>query len=322
MLYLDDRDIDSLGTDWPELVNSLRAALVAVRAGDFAQPVKPYLRYKDPTNRIIAMPAYLGGSSNLAGLKWIASFPGNLQRGLPRAHSVTVLNEADTGVPLAVLRSARISGVRTAAVTALMLQSAFPMKSGPLRFGMTGYGPIGQLHLRMMFELFGERIESFRIYDLRGVDAKAIPAAWKARVQAVDRWQDAFVDSDVFVTCTASSQRYIDLRAPSGSLQLNVSLRDYVTGFRKYAQHIVVDDWEEVCRENTDIHAMQREQGLSSGETLSLADVVAGALEKRQPADVVMFNPMGMAIFDIAIGGYYMRLARQREVGRDLARPE
>ncbi len=41
------------------------------------------------------------------------------------------------------------------------------------------------------------------------------------------RWEARYDDADVFVTCTVSPAAYIDRRPKPGSLQLNVSLRDY-----------------------------------------------------------------------------------------------
>ena len=90
MLYLNDRDIQAVGLDWPALLDALEAAVHIADTGEYAQPIKPYLRYGDPRNRIIAMPAYIGGTVHAAGIKWIASFPDNIHHGQPRAHSVMV----------------------------------------------------------------------------------------------------------------------------------------------------------------------------------------------------------------------------------------
>ena len=96
MLYICERDILAIGIDWDETVSVIEHAVRCLERGDYAQPIKPYLRYRDLTNRIIAMPAFVGGDVNAAGLKWIASFPRNIDRQIPRAHSVVVLNDADT----------------------------------------------------------------------------------------------------------------------------------------------------------------------------------------------------------------------------------
>src|SRR6266567_3110140 len=72
-----------------------------------------YLAHADgqcvnPDCRIIALPAYLGNNFGVAGLKWIASYPGNIQRGFPRASAVLVLNNYETGYPFAILESSII----------------------------------------------------------------------------------------------------------------------------------------------------------------------------------------------------------------------
>ena len=73
-----------------------------------------------------------------------------------------------------------------------------------------------------------------------------------------------------------------------------------------FRNSVVVDNWEEVCRENTDIEAMHMQYGLAKEEVFSILGVVQGhctSLLKRESP--VFFNPMGMAVFDIAIGNLY-----------------
>jgi ornithine cyclodeaminase len=317
MLYLDERDIRAIGVDWRETVDVIEQAVRCLAADDFAQPIKPYLRYRDKRNRIIAMPAFVGGPFDVAGLKWIASFPGNIDRGIPRAHSILVLNDAGTGAPIAIVNTALLSIIRTASVTGLVLRAFDAVR--PLRavkLGMTGFGPIGQNHLRMCAALLGPRLERVSIYDVREV-SPAIDFMDASRVSVVKSWQEAYDDADVFITCTVSPAPYIDRRPKPGSLQLNVSLRDYTPAVYDWVKGgIVVDDWEEVCRESTDIEVLHREKGLRKEDTRSIVDVVAGGALSAVPADrPVMFNPMGMGVFDIATAAYYVKKAREEKIG-------
>jgi ornithine cyclodeaminase len=307
MLYLNEHDLRAIGVDWESAIEVIRRAVACLSADDFAQPIKPYLRYRDERNRLIAMPAFVGGAFNAAGLKWIASFPGNVDRGLPRAHSVVVLNDAETGAPTAIINTALLSVIRTVAVSGLMMKAfdaARPLRD--FKLGVTGFGPIGRHHVEMAFAVFGDRLREVCVYDVRA-PALAAGEARAGRVRVAERWEQAYADADVFITCTVSPRRYIDRPPRPGSLQLNVSLRDYDLAVFDHVRHgIVVDDWDEVCREATDIELFHRARGLDRDGVKTLADVVLGDAMRAYPApQPIMFNPRGMGEFDIAMAAHY-----------------
>lgn len=316
-----------IGFHWDELVDCIEGAAAIIDAGDYAQPIKPYLRYNNPRNRIIAMPAYTGGAVGAAGLKWIASFPDNLNAGLPRAHSVLILNEANTGVPYAILNAPSPSIARTAAVSGALTRCFLrqdPTKR--LRIGIVGWGPVGKLHYDMCCQLFGELIDQVNVFDIRLPQAaddmpsnEAQSPGSSVRIRFADSWQELYRLSNVIITCTVADQRYIDLPPAPGSLLLNVSLRDYWPEAVKSVDMIVVDDWSEVCRENTDIERLQLEQGLTKENTISLSDAICrGGIDSRRTEQSLFFCPMGMAVFDIAIADYFVRRAKAMGIGYPL----
>ena len=321
MQYLGERELLAVGIDWSATVGAIAEAAGIVSAGDFAQPIKPYLRYGDPRNRIIAMPAFVGGAVDAAGIKWIASFPGNLDRGIARAHSVVILNRASTGEPHAIINTPLLSVIRTASVSGLMLQRARAARGRrPVRVAILGWGPIGQYRARMCAALLGDDLARLSVYDPRPISGATLDGFAREPVVAKS-WQEAYDDADVVITCTVSAQPYINRRPKPASLQLNVSLRDYRTEIFPYVRDgIVVDDWDEVCREQTDIEMMHKECGLKRSQTRSLFEVIEDDRWLRALASdaVLMFNPMGMAVFDIAIATHYARAARHAGVGVDL----
>ncbi|MBC9913421.1 2,3-diaminopropionate biosynthesis protein SbnB [Chitinophaga varians] len=310
MVLLDEKYIINAGIDWNRTIDVIEDAVRCIGNSDFSQPIKPYLRYRNLRNRIIAMPAFVGGDINMAGIKWIASFPDNIKQGVPRAHSVVILNNADTGEPVGIFCTALLSIIRTASVSGLLLRHFIRQRNpDKVKVGITGFGPIGQYHLKMCQALLGERIERISLFDIRPIDAVLTDAY--DNVEVVDTWEAAFQSADIFITCTVSDAPYINIPPKPGSLHLNVSLRDYRTDvYPWFKGAIIVDDWEEVCREKTDIEMLHLEQGLQKEDTRSIVDVVNGDCLAQFPPDApVMFNPMGMAVFDIAIGSYYLKQA-------------
>ncbi|SDW04207.1 ornithine cyclodeaminase [Marininema mesophilum] len=320
MLYLNTEHIQTLGIDWDETVRVIGETVRYIQEGAYHQPIKPYLQFPNPSNRIIAMPAYVGADVNMAGIKWIASFPKNIDQGMQRAHSLTILNDANNGCPIAMFNTAIISGIRTASVTGLMIQEALKDRHlQDLKVGLLGFGPIGQLHLQMLTALFADSITEVHLYDVREIDRTAIPEQIATRTHIVDKWEDAYEGADLFITCTVSASGYIDKKPKKGALLLNVSLRDFKPVMLDYDLAVVVDSWEEVCRANTDIEVMAKERGLQKEETFSMTDVVCkGVLQEIPDNKTLYFNPMGMASFDIAIAAYYYRQAGEKGVGQTL----
>lgn len=320
MLFLNDHDLQRKGIDWRSLIEAVESAVNIIAANDYVQPVKPYLRYNNLRNRIIAMPAFVGGDVNTAGIKWISSFPGNLQAGLPRAHSIIVLNDYMTGQPTAVLKGALPSIVRTASVSGLMIKHFIEArKPEQLQLGIIGWGPIGQYHYQMAMALYGDIIECVRIFDIRGVDLQGISSPLRERIEVVETWEEVYQQSNIFITCTVSDHRYIDLPPAQGSLHLNVSLRDYKPEALASIKAIIVDDWEEVCRENTDIEMLHLEHGLTRAGTRSITEVVTHrCLSDFAVEEPIFFCPMGMAVFDIATAVYFVKKAREKGIGVDL----
>ncbi|MEC0089563.1 2,3-diaminopropionate biosynthesis protein SbnB [Paenibacillus macquariensis] len=320
MKYLNDDHINAIGIDWTKLIGMIETTVLTLAKGDYSQPIKPYLRFGDPSQRIIAMPAFVGGEIEMCGIKWIASYPYNWRKGLPRAHSTMILNDPSNGKPLAIIESSLLSGLRTAAVSGLVLQHyAAVRKLEYIRLGIVGWGPIGHLHASMSASVLGDKLSQIMLFDIKGIKPNTIDPLLRPKTEITNDWREAYRNSDIFATCTVSNKRYIDELPPTGMLLLNVSLRDYMASSVRDIGAILVDDWDEVCRENTDIEQLHLDHGLTREATFTLSDmVIANRMADYDVTESIFFNPMGLAAFDVAIAAYYLREADRLGIGVNL----
>ncbi len=80
------------------------------------KPEFPNMPQNGPDRRFMAMPAYIGGKFDIAGMKWYGSNVANRERELPRSILMMMLNDKETGAPLALMSANLVSAYRTAGV--------------------------------------------------------------------------------------------------------------------------------------------------------------------------------------------------------------
>ena len=103
-----------------EIVQEVRRSYLVHESGGTVNPDSYFLHFlAKPDSKIIALPAYLGGDHDVAGIKWIASFPENISHGIPRASAVLLLNDYETGYPFTLPEAVQISAARTVASAVL-----------------------------------------------------------------------------------------------------------------------------------------------------------------------------------------------------------
>src|SRR6266498_1229152 len=148
-----------------ECIQIVREAYLAHADGQCVNPDSYFLQFPDkPDCRIIALPAYLGKNFHVAGLKWIASYPANVQRGFPRASAVLVLNNYEIGYPFAILESSIISAARTAASATLAAYWLSGQSRRAHSLGIVGAGFIARYIYDFLVDT-GWAIEEVRLYD-------------------------------------------------------------------------------------------------------------------------------------------------------------
>ena len=159
-----------------DVLDAVKNAYKTHSRGASSLPHSSFLRFPDSDkDRIICLPAYLGGDYQLAGVKWIASMPDNVASGMERASAVMILNDRVTGRPRAVIEGSIISKQRTAASAAL---ASKVLASGePETIGFVGCGPINAA-VAQFLAITWPNVRRFMAFDLDPARAEAFGDAF------------------------------------------------------------------------------------------------------------------------------------------------
>ncbi|MHB1191492.1 MAG: ornithine cyclodeaminase family protein [Longimicrobiales bacterium] len=202
LLYLSRGDVESLQLPMSDVIAAVEGAFRERANGTAEMPPKPGV-HPLPDAFIHAMPAYLGGMG-AAGMKWVSGFPGNQACGLPYISGLFILNDVDTGFPLAVMDATWITGARTGAATAVAAHHL--ARPGSTTAGILACGVQGRTNLEALATLF--RLTRVHAYDVVPERARAYAAEMRARLEV----------EVVPVTTAEAAVRGMDMVVTSGPI--------------------------------------------------------------------------------------------------------
>jgi N-[(2S)-2-amino-2-carboxyethyl]-L-glutamate dehydrogenase len=303
-----------------QIVELVEAAYRLDGAGETVNPPSYFLRFPDrPASLIIALPASLGGTFQVTGLKWISSFPGNVALGIPRASAVLILNDHDTGYPFACLESSIISATRTAASVVLAADWLSRGRGRPTRVGFFGVGLIAR-YIHTYLSGTGWSFDEIGIHDLSADNACGFRgylerSGTTGRITVWESPDQLIRSSDLVVFATVVAQPHVrDVSwFAHNPLVLHVSLRDLAPQILLASTNIV-DDVDHCLKADTSPHLAEQLTGNRDFLLGTLADVMAGQVTVDEGRPVV-FSPVGLGVLDLAVGKYvYDEVARSGQL--------
>jgi len=295
-----------------DVLEAVKSAYETHSRGASSVPHSSFLRFPDSDkDRIICLPAYLGGDYQLAGVKWIASMPGNVAKGMERASAVMILNDRVTGRPKAVIEGSIISKQRTAASAALASRVLAPCE--PTAIGFVGCGPINAT-VAQFLAISWPNVKRLVAFDLDPARAEAFGNTLREQRPDVDfkvavSLQELLSECPMVAFSTTAITPYVDdLDAcPAGATILHVSLRDLKAGVI-LSNHNIVDDLDHVDRAATSIHLASQQEGHTDFVHSSLGDILLGNVKlPERDGRKMIFTPFGLGVLDLAVADLVMK---------------
>jgi len=342
ILYLCAREVEALCREI-DTVAVMRELFRLHGTGQTILPDEAYLAWTNENGeavRSLNMPGYVSGREPYAGTKIINSNPSNITRGLPRASGLTILFDSVSTRVTCVMEAAHLSALRTASVTGLAVEYL----GGPRIecLALVGAGVLARAHLGLL----AERLPHLRrvlLFDLDRQRAEDLRREWQPRLAAREAEielaagaREAVTQAELIVTATTVTAGYVPFEwLRPGALLSNVSLDDPLPDVALKADKVVVDDWNLVRADGRRLLGRMYREGSLVGPGAAPADrhdgaraidaqlgeVVAGSKPGRTSDDeIILFNPFGLAIEDVALAAEVYRAARRSRAGTFLER--
>jgi alanine dehydrogenase len=274
-------------------IERVHEAFLAFHAGEWVMPAKVYLQ-SPPFGDFRAMPARGGG---LALLKWITSFPGNPERGLPTVTGVICLSDAATGEPLMLLDARSVTALRTGAVAAVAASAL--ARPDARTVGIVGCGLHGAWAARCLADAgYGPGV----CYDPMAAAAGALAQelGWQAGTR------EQAVRCEVVCCVTPGAEIVVDVGDLRPGVHLNMLGADgpgkaEATVGAVASCALFCDEWEQASHGGELTGAI--EAGLVTRDQVTeLGAVLAGVARGRPgPEAVTLFDSTGLAIQDLAV---------------------
>ena len=359
-LYLSEEDMIKAGVkDMASCVEVMEDLLITLYKGDYVMgganhnshgcmimfPDDPQFEGM-PKNaddrRFMAMPAYLGGRYQMAGMKWYGSNVDNKKKGLPRSILMMMLNDKDTGAPLALMSANLVSAYRTGGIPGV--GAKYLAKKDAKVVSIIGPGVMGKTSLAAFVSVCPQ-VDTVKI---KGRSQRSLDAFVKfvkeelpqiKNIEVCDTVEEAVRDSDIISFTTTvrddvSSFPYIsgDWIKKGALISMPSAARfddDFLAGCK-----LVVDNsklyeaWEEeypyptypqVQIIGTKFTDLKHDGKVKAEDIIDITDII----EKRRPGresddEIIVYSVGGMPVEDIAWGGTVYRNAVKMGIGINL----
>lgn len=325
-LYLTQADVRAAGVSMRMVLDAVEDGFRLHHQGKAILPPKVVLDMDErQRGRGNAMPGYVGGDYDVFGIKWISGFPKNPARfGLPRGIGLLILNDPQSGVPLAIMDCTLISALRTGAATGVGAKYLARRDSDSV--AMIGAGVQARTQLEAL-AIAVPSLKRARVYDINQQAAAAYAAEMSKQlaldVRAVDSPEAAVRGADIVVTVTVADEPIVKeaWMKPGSFFSAVGSYQEEEFAVVQHSDRVIVDDLEGVIHRRTPVVALMVEQGLLKREQVAeIGAVICGEKPGRQtPQERIFYAPIGMGTEDIAVGARIYRQAVQKGLGTKLS---
>ena len=319
LLYLSQQQVVDVAPSVAESVEIIEGALREHGEKEVENPPKPSV-HPMPRTFMHAMPGLLRRKKQV-GMKWVSGFSTNRERGLPNISGLIVLNDPETGIPIAIMDGVYVTAIRTAAVSAVAARHL--ARSDARVLSIIGAGVQGRYHL-LTIKSTVPAIELVRVYDIIPATLERYVSELSPHVdctiEAAESIDAAIRDADILASTATGLRGQTVFKADcvrAGALALPVHSLGWAPEAITQADKLVTDDWHQL---STSLVGPGKTFESLPEPYAELGQIVAGQKPGRENDSerIIGFN-YGMAIEDVCLASEILARAQARGIGTRLA---
>ena len=303
-LILTKHDVEKVLT--PMVANeTVEKAFRAYSLGCTEMPPKSYLYF--PKGDLRSMPAYISGEGfDIAGIKSVNVHPQNAAGHLPAVMAVIILNDPQTGFPLAIMDGTYLTCLRTGAAGAIAAK--YLSREDSEVAGFVGCGAQARTQLSCLLEV--RNIRKIKIWQFPK-DKECVQdfkrwaqTTYKLETHVSPRMDAVTMNSDIVITTTPSRVPLVICVSPGthiNAIGADAPGKQEINPEILKQAKVVVDDWIQASHSGEINVPVSRKLMTKRNVYALLGDIVAGKKRGRTSApEITLFDATGLAIEDIS----------------------
>lgn len=338
-MYLNEKDMITAGVqDMTRCVDTMCEVYRLMGDGDYVmgggnhnahgqmisfpdEPIHPRMPKNGPDRRFMTMEAYLGGKYHICGEKWYGSNVENVSKGLPRSILMVMLNDADTGAPVALMSGNLISSMRTGAIPGV--GARYLSRKDSKVCAMVAAGAISRACLSSLL-IARPSVDTVKIYDIHTPTAESMKSEIEQKYpqvkniilcdnlescvegadiinvatsgKAVPRLEESWIKPGAYVSLPA----YIDLDSEFAVKRARTVV-DNRKMYEAWAVELGYPLREKVCGLGHILMDLIHDGIIPIEKCENLGDIIAGKVPGRKnDEEIIFFGQNGQATYDVA----------------------
>lgn len=319
MLILNKKDIEKTA-DLNQMMDVIEEAYHVFGADEYYMPPRPTVSHDNKT--LIYMPCF---SKDSLGTKILTVFPENSKLGLPSIDGIVLMNDYETGRPLAMLDGQTVTAYRTGAVGGAAIRHISRKDCGTV--GIIGAGVQG--FYQALYACSAREIHTVYVYNHSDRDLTEYiqrlqqAVGEKTKVILCRTAEELAENSDIICTATPSAAPVLPEDKELLRGKCIIAIGSYTPDMKEIPDVIwelaekVYIELPYACEECGDLKK-PLDQGILTLDRVSyMHELLEHPIEVKE-GQTTYFKSVGMGLFDICTAQYLMQAAKEKKLGQEI----